>query len=135
MVLVDTNILVALLVRNTPWFDQARALYRRDEDWRSEAHAMVELTNVLTRYVRVGEVELEAALGMLDVAEERFSGGLATVPHGEAMRMALGARVSAYDARFLVAARALGARLTTEDAKLRLAAPDLTQSLVEALAA
>jgi len=134
MVLVDTNILVALLVRNTPWFSQARALYERDEDWRSESHAIVELTNVLTRYVRVGEFEVEAALGMLDVAQERFSGGLHAAPHSEAMRMALGTKVSAYDARFLVAARELGVKLTTEDTKLRRAAPDLTQSLEEALA-
>jgi predicted nucleic acid-binding protein len=43
-------------------------------------------------------------------------------------------RVTAYDARFLALAQQLGTPLVTEDAKLRLAAPNLTQSLAEALA-
>ena len=51
------------------------------------------------------------------------------------MRTALAHGVSAYDARFLVAARELGVKLVTEDEKLRRAAPELTQSLEEALAA
>lgn len=135
MVLVDTNIIVALLVRNTPWFSRARTMYERDDDWRSESHAMVELTNVLTRYVRVGEFEEAPALDMLDAAQARFAGGLYLVSHSEAMRMALARKVSAYDARFLVAAQSLGTRLVTEDTKLRRAAPELTQSLDQVLAA
>ena len=58
-----------------------------------------------------------------------------TAPNEQAMRTALAHGVSAYDARFLVAARELGVKLVTEDEKLRRAAPELTQSLEEALAA
>ena len=61
MYLVDTNIVIALLIRQTPWQLAARELYVRDPDWCTETHALVELTNVLTRYVRIGE--LAVALG------------------------------------------------------------------------
>jgi predicted nucleic acid-binding protein len=133
VVLVDTNVVVALLVENTPWFAQARALHQRDPDWRTESHALVELTNVLTRYVRVGEFDLDAASAMCVFAEQKFSKGLVVIPHAEALQTALRRKVSAYDARFLLAAQYFGTRLVTEDAKLRRAAPELTQSLEHAL--
>jgi predicted nucleic acid-binding protein len=41
---------------------------------------------------------------------------------------------SAYDARFLALAEAIGLPVVTEDKKLRDAAPNLTQSLADALA-
>ncbi|MGH8273357.1 MAG: type II toxin-antitoxin system VapC family toxin [Gammaproteobacteria bacterium] len=133
--LVDTNVFVALLVRNTPWLAQARALYEHESDWRSEMHAMVELSSAFTRYVRVGEFDVKEATAMLKLAEQRFGRGLITVSHARAMQTALVRKVSAYDARFLVAAEYFGLRLTTEDVKLRRAAPELTQSLDEALTA
>lgn len=135
MVLVDTNVFVALLVRNTPWLTQARALYERDSDWRSEMHAMVELSSAFTRYVRIAEFDVKEATNMLKLAEQRFTQGLVTVSHARAMQTALARKISAYDARFLVAAEHFGVTLTTEDHKLRRAAPDLTQSIDEALAA
>ena len=49
--------------------------------------------------------------------------------------MALRYNVTAYDARFLALAQQVGERLITEDAKLRAAAPELTQSMAEALVA
>ncbi|MBX6420352.1 MAG: type II toxin-antitoxin system VapC family toxin [Nevskia sp.] len=134
MLLVDTNVLVALFVRDTPWFAQARTLHERDRDWRTESHALVELSSALTRLVRIGEVEIGSALEVLDRAQRRFDQGLLLAPHAEALKVALTRGVSAYDARFLVAAMHLGTRLTTEDVKLRAAAPDLTQSIAQALA-
>lgn len=135
MLLVDTNVLVALFVRNTPWFESARALHKRDPVWRSESHALVELSNVFTRYVRVGEFDIRDASDVLGSAEQMLSAGLVTVSHVAAMQVALACKVSAYDARFLVAAQHFGSALVTEDARLRRAAPELTQSIDEALAA
>ena len=134
MVLVDTNIFVALMIQNTPWHGQATELFNRDLDWRSEAHALVELSNVLLRLVRVKEIGEAEALLKLREAQSQFSEGLLYLPHTEALSIAFHHHCSAYDARFLGAARALGIKLTTEDARLRKAAPKLTQSLVEALA-
>ncbi len=58
---------------------------------------------------------------------------LLNVPHAQALDLAADLSISAYDARFLVAARMEGVKLVTEDAKLRAAAPKLTRSLADAL--
>ncbi len=134
MYLVDTNIVIALLIRQTPWQLAARELYVRDPDWCTETHALVELTNVLTRYVRIGELAVDEGLLVLQDATRRLEPRLLSVAHADALLIAVERGVSAYDARFLVAARQLGQRLVTEDGKLRAAAPELTQSLEEALA-
>lgn len=134
MYLVDTNVVLALLIRQTPWQRTARELYVRDPDWCTETHALVELTNVLTRYVRIGELTIDEGQLVLQEAARRLEPRLLSVAHADALLIAVERGVSAYDARFLVAARQLGHRLVTEDGKLRAAAPELTQSLVEALA-
>ncbi len=135
MVLVDTNVVFALLVRSTPWFEAARELYERDSDWRIESHGLVELTNVLSRYVRAKLLKPADALGVLSLAESRLGSRVVIIAHREALNMALNRKISAYDARFVYAAQLLGVPLVTEDIKLRKAAPDLTCSLADALAA
>ena len=89
----------------------------------------------MATYVRTRLASEPEALARLDEAETFLSPGLILVSHRQALIIAMTYKVSAYDARFLVAARELGAKLVTEDAKLRRAAPELTQSLEEALAA
>lgn len=133
MVLVDTNVLVGVLVESSPWFEAARELYARDPDWYTETHALVELSSVFTRLVRTGEFEAESAVATLESTEQLFSDQLIAAPHGDALRVAVAAGVSAYDARFLVVAKLLDMKLVTEDARLRRAAPALTQSLEQTL--
>ncbi len=135
MVLIDTNIVFALLVQSTPWFEAARELYERDGDWRIESHGLVELTNVLSRYVRAKLLKPADALAVLSLAESRLGSHVVAVTHRDALNTALNRKISAYDARFLCAAQLLGTRLVTEDVKLRKAAPELTCSLAAALAA
>ena len=133
MVLVDTNIVFALLVQSAPWFAGARELHWRDDDWRIESHGLVELSNVLNRYVRAKLLKPADALAVLSLAESRLGSRIVTVSHQDALGMAMKRKISAYDARFLCAAEMLGVPLITEDMKLRKAAPDLTCSLTEAL--
>ncbi|MDH3460303.1 MAG: type II toxin-antitoxin system VapC family toxin [Burkholderiaceae bacterium] len=135
MVLVDTNVIFALLVRNTPWSESARELYGLDPDWRTESHALVEISNVLSRYVRVRELTVLQAVAVMTEADQRLQPRLIAAVHVDALRMALKYKVSAYDARFLLSAAGLGVKLVTEDVKLRAAVPSLTQSLHDALAA
>lgn len=135
MVLVDTNIVFALLVRSTPLYAAACQLHERDSDWRTESYALVELSNVLSRYVRAKFLKPAEALAVLALAESRFGPRSISVANSDALGTALTRQVSAYDARFLSAARLLGMPLVTEDIKLRKAAPDLCLSLTEALAA
>ena len=135
MLLVDSNIVFSLLVHGTPWHAAARELHELDDDWRTESHALVEISNVLSRYVRVGELSAAKALALMNEADQRMRPGMRTVEHVEALRVALKYKVSGYDARFLMCAAELGAKLITEDVKLRKSAPGLTQSLEAALAA
>jgi predicted nucleic acid-binding protein len=135
VLLVDSNIVFALLVHSMPWHRAARDLYDADKVWRTESHALVEISNVLSRYVRVRQLSGTKALELMNEADRRMRPRQLTVDHAEALRVALKYRVSAYDARFLLCAFELGTRLVTEDVKLRKAAPALTQSLDDALAA
>ena len=132
MFVVDTNVLAYLLIDGDRTAD-AQALYARDPDWRSEGFLLVEFSNILATYLRAGSLERGAAEGLLASAEQILSGSL-NLPHARALGIAAEFGVSAYDARFLGAARGLGTKLVTEDAKLRRAAPGLTQSLSQALA-
>ena len=133
MVLVDTNVL-AYLFLDGPYTDDARRLFAADSDWRSDRYVLVELTNVLRMAMRVRDLPLADAVTTLHRSRDVIEQGLVDVPHEEALRTSASLGVSAYDARFLAAARALGVKLVTEDARLRRAAPELTQSLTAALA-
>lgn len=133
MVLIDTNVAVSLWIDND-WTDNARCLLVHDPEWRTEPYALIELSNVFATYVRHKLLAREDAVTRLEEAEALFAAGLFRVAHRQALDIAIHYRISAYDARFLAAARSLGAKLVTEDAKLRQAAPTLTQSLAEALA-
>ena len=134
MILIDTNIVFALQIESAH-SPAAHALLARDPDMRTESHALVELTNVLARYVRARLMSVDEALAALGRAENQLQGSVVSVAHADALQIALERKISAYDARFLAAASALGVKLVTEDVKLRTAAPDLAQSLAEALAA
>ncbi len=132
MVVIDTNVLAYLLIDGDRTAD-AQALYARDPDWRSEGFLLIEFSNILATYLRAGSLERGAAESLLASAERILTGSL-NLPHSSALGIAAEFGVSAYDARFLGAARGLRTKLVTEDAKLRRAAPRLTQSLSQALA-
>lgn len=131
MVVVDTNILAYLLIAGDRT-KEAQALYRRDADWKSEAFVLVEFSNILATYQRLGELASGEAENLMREAELRILGPI-HLPHMTALRTAGMYRISAYDARFIAAAEKLGTKLVTEDAKLRQAAPKLTLSLADAL--
>ena len=133
MVVVDTNVLAYLLVEGDRT-TEAQALFARDSDWRSEAFLLVEFSNVLATYRRMGALSGRQTESLLAEAARRMR-ELLNVPNLQALRCAERFAVSAYDARFLAVADTLGAKLVTEDTKLRAAAPDLTRSLAQALAA
>ena len=133
MVVVDTNVLAYLLVEGDRT-KEAQALFARDSDWRSEAFLLVEFSNVLATYRRMGALSGRQTESLLAEAARRMR-ELLNVPNLQALRCAERFAVSAYDARFLAVADTLGAKLVTEDTKLRAAAPALTRSIAQALAA
>lgn len=134
MLAVDSNV-VAYLLLDASQSGEARALLRKDSDWRSEPFCLIELTNVLAMGMRAGRIDTARAQEALRSGRRLMESRLHFVDHLDALVLAHRHRVTAYDARYLGVAVMLGLRLVTEDAKLRRAAPDLTQSIGEALAA
>jgi predicted nucleic acid-binding protein len=133
MLLVDTNVVAYLLIEGDHT-QAAQQLRRRDPDWRSEAFLLVEFTNVLASSVATKRMTLGLAGNFLGKAVALFDGKLRSMPPASVLAAAVRHGVSAYDARFLALAEAIGLPVVTEDKKLRDAAPNLTQSLAEALA-
>ena len=133
MLLVDTNVVAYLLIQGDHTAS-VQELRRRDPDWRSEAFLLVEFTNVLASSIATKRMTVPVAQDSLAKAVSLFDGKLARIAHASVLSIAARHRVSAYDARFLALADQLGRRLVTEDARLRIAAPELTQTLAEALA-
>jgi predicted nucleic acid-binding protein len=133
MLVIDTNIIAPLYVRSART-DAVMKLFARDQIWRTEPLALIELSNVLTTYERARYITAATARDCLDRAAAFLQPNLFRVSHHAALDAALRYGTTAYDARFLVLAQQLDAPLVTEDAKLRSAAPALTQSLNQALA-
>ena len=132
MQLVDTNIVAYLLIEGDRT-GQAQALWQADPDWRSESFYRIEFSNLLATHVRAKALTLAQAVTLLDHAATLVP-AVVDAAHADALRAAALFGVSAYDARFLVAAENLGIKLVTEDSRLHKAAPKLTRSLGEALA-
>ncbi|HSS18328.1 MAG TPA: type II toxin-antitoxin system VapC family toxin [Candidatus Dormibacteraeota bacterium] len=133
MLVIDTNIIAPLYVRSART-DAVMKLFARDQIWRTEPLALIELSNVLITYERARYITAATARDCLDRAAAFLQPNLFRVSHQAALDAALRYGTTAYDARFLVLAQQLDAPLVTEDAKLRSAAPALTQTLDEALA-
>ena len=133
MLVIDTNIIAPLYVRSAR-SDAVIKLFAQDQVWRTEPLALIELSNVLVTYERARYITAATARDCLDCAAVFLLPNLFRVTHQAALETALRYGTTAYDARFLAMADQLGSRLVTEDKKLRAAAPNLTQSLTEALA-
>jgi len=133
MLLVDTNVVAYLLIEGDQT-EAAQQLRRRDPDWRSEAFVLVEFTNVLASSIATKRMTFGLAENFLGKAIALFDGKLRSMPPASVLAAAVRHGVGAHDARFLALAEAIGLPIVTEDKKLRTAAPDLTQSLAEALA-
>ena len=131
MVVVDTNVLAYLLITSdqTP---AAQALFEHDDDWHTEAFALIELCNLLTTACRSRGLSSSRARRILESGENLLRGHLHTVAHKSALTVANELAISAYDARFITVAQQLDQRLVTEDTRLRRAAPHQTQSITEA---
>ena len=133
MQIVDTHIVVNLLVAAS-FSGSARALYAAGADWHTESLLTIEFSNVMATLIRRLNFPLVEATNTLAEAKRLLRAGLHRVDDGDALDAAAHFGVTAYDARFLLVARALGSPVITEDAKLRRVAPQFTQSLARAFA-
>lgn len=133
MLVVDTNIIAPFYIRGADT-ERVLELHRSDNLWRTDPLALIEFSNILATYQRSRYLTTSEARACLIAAEGLLRPHYMHLTHETALTIAIRYRVTSYDARFLAIALHLNAKLVTEDKKLRAAAPDLTQSLAEALA-
>lgn len=133
VILVDTNIIVALLLGH-PLNASAADVFRIDPDWHMPDWWQIEFANVLRNYHRSGQLEADDAIVVLGKSQTLFPPrNTHSVDLGNTLRIACGENITAYDARFIALARSFSMKLVSEDARLRSACPADTLSLAEAL--
>jgi predicted nucleic acid-binding protein len=128
MIVVDTNVIAYLLIPGQHTA-AARATLARDPEWAAPLLWRSELRNVLTLYLRKGELTLRQATSLQDAAEELLLGREHHVMSAEVLALAKSSGRSAYDCEFVVKARYLNAKLVTSDRPLLAAFPEDTIAL------
>ncbi len=123
MIVVDTNVIAYLLIPGQHTA-AARATLARDPEWAAPLLWRSELRNVLTIYVRSGELTLRQATSLQDAAEALLFGREHHVASAQVLALAKSSGRSAYDCEFVATARYLNAKLVTSDRPLLAAFPD-----------
>jgi predicted nucleic acid-binding protein len=129
VIVVDTNVVVYLLTGGVNGEAAARLL-RDDPEWAAPGILLSELQNVLVGLVRAGRLGMDDALAMHADAEDVLHERVVRVDGSAVVEAALACVLSAYDAEFVVLARALGVRLISMDEAILRGAPDVAVSLV-----
>ncbi len=128
MIVVDTNILAYHCLpgpRNT----ETELLLQSDPEWAAPVLWRSEFRNLLSGYVRRGEITLEKSLEVIADAVDTLKGGEHTVSDQTVLALVIQSRCTAYDCEFAALAGALGTVLVTEDKALLSAFPKLCRSL------
>ena len=133
MIVVDTNILAALLLP-TPETDNAEAVLVRDPEWFSPPLWRSELRNVLANLIREQRLELAQAFGVMEQAEILLIDREVEPPNLDVLQLSAKTRCTAYDCEFVAVARQLGIPLVTLDRQILRAFPDTAVSLHSFLA-
>ena len=128
MIVVDTNVMVALLMGGGRG-PHAQRLLQRDAEWSAPEIVMSELSNVLVGFVRRGDMTGGEAGTLTERAEAVLGGRISRVPGAAVIDTALECGLTAYDAEFVALARALGVPLVTMDAAILRGAPDVAAPL------
>ena len=128
MIVVDTNVMVALLIGGGRG-PHAQRLLQRDAGWSAPEIVMSELRNVLVGFVRRGDMTPDEAKTLGDRAGAVLEDRISRVPGDAVIDTALECGLTAYDAEFVALARALGVSLVTMDAAILRGAPDVAVPL------
>lgn len=117
MIVADTNLVAYLLIEGDQT-EAARRALARDPDWTMPTLWRSEFLSVLAVSHRAGVLDLDQALHVWRVATDLFGAREVEVDGESALRTAVEASISAYDAQFVVLAEQLGVSLVTADRKL-----------------
>lgn len=129
MIVVDTNVIAALVFPTSEYTKAAMALLERDRDWTAPTLWRSEFCNILATGVRSGWLAEEQAIEALGSAEELMVGADFGVPAAEVLETAIASGCTAYDSEFVVLAQDLGVKLITLDRAVLKAFPAVAQPL------
>lgn len=132
MIVVDTNV-VAYLLLPGPQTEKAEALLLHDPEWAAPVLWRSELRNVLSGYLRRGQLDHQQVLRLQGQAEALLQGSEVAVDSADVFRLVEASDCSAYDCEFVAAALALQTRLITSDRQLLRAFPTLASPLEHAM--
>jgi len=128
MIVVDTNVMAALIIGGPDW-DEASRLYELDQEWAAPPLLLSELCNVLLGHLRRGAITRARAVAMIENATLVLGDRLIDAPHTDVIDVALNCGLTAYDAEFVVVARQLGVSLATADRAILRNASDVATLL------
>ena len=133
MIVVDASVLAWLWLPGE-MSDLAEAALKKDSEWAAPVVWRSEFRNVLSEFVRRGEIGEIDALKVMEGAELLLRGQEYAVPSDRVMQWAKKSERSAYDCEFVVLAEDLGAPFVTTDESLADAFPELAMHLSEFVA-
>jgi predicted nucleic acid-binding protein len=128
VIVVDTNV-IAYLFLGGEKTAKARAAYLKDPVWAAPILWRSEFRNVLTMYLRRGDLEMGDALALIREGESLLEGEEYQVESGRVLGLVCSSRCSAYDCEFVALAEELGVSLVTGDKRLAAEFPDLVVAL------
>lgn len=129
MIVVDANVIAALVLPTSTRTEAAISLLRTDRHWAAPVLWRSELTNILATGTQNGWFDLDQALEALATAEEVMDAGEFRVPAAEVLRLTERSRCTGYDAEYVVLAQDLGVTLVTLDQQLLRTFPMIAVSL------
>jgi predicted nucleic acid-binding protein len=124
---------VAYLLLEGPQTEKAEALLLHDPDWAAPVLWRSELRNVLSGFMRRGQLERKQVLRLQGQAESLLQGREVPVDSADVFRLVEASDCSAYDCEFVAAALALQTRLISSDRQLLRAFPGITTPLEQAV--
>jgi predicted nucleic acid-binding protein len=129
VIVVDTNVIAALVLPTSDKTEMAMRLLEVERDWAAPVLWRSEFTNILATGVRNSWFDLPLARGALVAAEDVIGDAEFTVPAEEVLELAASSGCTGYDVEFVVLAQDLAVRLITLDKEILRAFPEVAVPL------
>lgn len=129
MIVVDTNVLVALFMRSPQGF-AAEALYQRNPRWAAPRLWRSEMRNALSRYLRAGHIDLASAREIQANAEHLIAENEYGLDSESVLDLVAASTCTAYDCEFVALALRLGVPLVTCDQQILRDFPEVAVDLM-----
>jgi predicted nucleic acid-binding protein len=128
MIIVDTNILLYLFLKNdrSPYAERA---FRKDPGWLAPLLWRSEFRNVLAFYIRRGLISLADSIEIIELAERLMKDREYEAQSHLVLQLAVSSGCSAYDCEFVALAKDLRLPLLTADRQVLERFPESAVSL------